>query len=83
MEFNQTSIHGYLEPTLRLMRLFKEGGICMPLWYYFFIDNTKLKPFTHQSQMQALYSYIKYNLGDIEITELEYFLQNTSLPLPL
>lgn len=79
-EFNQTSIYGYLKPALRLMGLFKEGGICMPLWYYFFIDNARAKPFTHQSDMQALYSYIKYNLDDTEISDLEYFIQNISLP---
>jgi hypothetical protein len=36
-EFNNNLVCGYLNPVIQLMRLFKEGTICMPLMYYFFI----------------------------------------------
>ena len=75
-EFNRAANHGYVIPTLRLMRLFKEGGICMPLWYYFFADESTPKPFTSQYHARALHSHVKYNLDDAEISDLEHFIQS-------
>ena len=37
-KFDHNLVYGYLHPAIRLIRLFKEGNICMPLTYYYFID---------------------------------------------
>ncbi len=80
MDFHSNFFNSYLVPTLRLMRLFKEGNICMPLWYYFFIDDSTPKPFSSQHHAQALDSHVKYNLDDTELSDLEHFIQSTNLP---
>ena len=79
-EFENKFLHGYLDPTIRLMRLFKEGNICMPLIYYYFIDNSIPRAF----EISGTHLYIspepKYTLEDSEVSELNKFIRNTKLP---
>ncbi len=39
LRFENKFVENYLESILRLMRLFREGNICMPLTYYYTIEN--------------------------------------------
>ena len=61
------------------MRLFKEGNICIPLEYYYFIDYDT--PKLIMSDDRGLYvSPAPYTLKSSEILGLQEFIQNTKLP---
>ena len=78
-EFSNNHVHGYLDIVIRLMRLFKEGNICIPLEYYYFIDYDTPKLFI--SDDRSLYvSPAPYKLESSEIPDLQGFIQNTELP---
>jgi len=83
MSFNKNLIQEYLKPSLRLMRLFKEGNICMPLEYYF-VSGDDGVPRRLISQAGAswrtLHSPEKYSLSATEISDLEHFIRETKLP---
>lgn len=69
----------YLIPVIRLMRLFKQGNICMPLHYFYYIDNNS--PKLYISAETTLYiSQELCTLEGSEILELQKFIQNTTLP---
>ena len=77
--FQSNSVRNYLNPKIRLMRLFKEGNICIPSKYYFFIENSTSKQFF--SERAPLYiSEELYTLDSQEIADLQRFIQNTDLP---
>jgi len=82
--FESKFVIGYLAPTIRLMRLFKEGNIYMPVFYFFYSDNSIPKLFMSVRRVPSLYtpSYSdeRYTLEDSEIPSLETFIQNTRLP---
>jgi hypothetical protein len=76
-------VENYLEPKIRLMRLFKEGNIHMPMKYYFFIENDMPKPF--MSKGSGLFTHIRpmsseYTVEESEVPSLEKFIQDTKLP---
>ena len=78
-EFRNNLVHGYLDPVIRLMRLFKEGNICIPLEYYYFIDYDTPKLFMGDDR--GLYvSPAPYTLKSSDILGLQEFIQNTKLP---
>lgn len=61
------------------MRLFKEGNICMPLSYYYFIDNDI--PNRLMKTNTSLYiSREQYTLDDSEISNLQRFIKEIKLP---
>jgi len=72
-------ILGYLDPTLRLMRLYKEGNIFMPLRYYYFIEDNIPERITSIGTHWHI-SMEPYDLKVMEIPDLENFIQNTKLP---
>jgi hypothetical protein len=78
-KFDNDDVYGYLKPAIQLMRLFREGNICMPLAYYFFMDyNT---PQLVMSEGTNLYISTEiYTLEDSEIPDLQRFIINTKLP---
>ena len=79
-EFENKFLHGYLDPTIRLMRLFKEGNICMPLIYYYFIDNSIPRAFKISGTHLYISPEPKYTLEESEVSELDKFIRNTKLP---
>lgn len=78
-KFVNDLVHGYLYPVIRLMRLFKEGNICMPLEYYYFVDNNRPKSFMRMGT-NLYVSQELYTLESSEIPDLQRFIQNTKLP---
>ena len=78
-EFRNNLVHGYLDPVIRLMRLFKEGNIYIPLEYYYFIDSDTPKPFISEDRSLHV-SPAPYKLKSSEIPDLQGFIQNTKLP---
>ena len=78
-EFSSNLVHGYLNPVIRLMRLFKGGNICMPLEYHYFIDNNIPKSFMRMETHLYISSEL-YTLKSSEILGLQEFIQNTELP---
>ncbi len=72
-------VHGYLNDTLKLMRLYKEGNICMPEYRFYIMTEDKpfvfvrtliIPPFTHE----------RYSLNTQELAGLNEFLTTTKLP---
>ena len=78
--FDTNLVQDYLRPIIRLMRLFKEGNICMPLMYYYFIDNTSQKSLIRKGTGIYIHPKPLYKLENSEIPDLETFIQNTKLP---
>ena len=72
-------VYDYLYPIIRLMRLFKEGNISMPLLHYYFIDNGIPTPYKSITTPTAVLKEA-YTLEISEIPELLIFIRNTKLP---
>ena len=70
----------YLQSTLRLLRLFKEGNINMPTYHNFTVSGNEPKGFG--STCTTIYSSYspKYSLLNHEVMELQRFLEGTKLP---
>jgi hypothetical protein len=77
--FEINFVKKYLEPTIRLMRLFKEGNICMPLYRYYYLDNGKPKTIMGISTTRYI-TRESFALAQEEINNLNHFLDNTELP---
>jgi lysyl-tRNA synthetase class I len=80
VEFHKNLVESYLRPLIRLMRLFKEGNISIPVEYYFFIDNKKPKLFMSASRGSYISAEEPYALENSEILDLNKYNQNTKLP---
>ena len=77
--FDNKFFHGYLNPSIRLMRLFKEGDLRIPLKYYYTIKNGK--PISFISGGTGRYvSREPYHLESSELRDLYRFLHDTTLP---
>lgn len=77
--FDNTLVHGYLNPTIRLMRLFKEGDICMPAKFYYQVQNNKIK--RHMSGYVGRHiSHEPYHLEALEIPIFQSFIHSVKLP---
>lgn len=77
--FDNKFVHGYLVPTFRLMRLFKEGDLRIPLKYYYTIKNRKPISFISSSSAKSV-SHELYHIESSELRELYNFLHDTILP---
>lgn len=80
MEFNNQLVDNYLKPKIRLMRLFKEGNICMPLTYYYLIDEDTPKSIMGWSAPLPASEEL-YTLEQSEVPTLLAYIQDTELPL--
>lgn len=69
----------YLNSVLKLMRLFKEGNVSMPSYYYFTIDGNIPKRIIGVRTNPMLF-YNDYELTDSEIIDLQTFIKVTKLP---
>jgi len=79
-EFDNKLVHSYLNPTFRLMKLFKEGNINMPLKYYFTKD--PLSSFMRVERSRYEYSE-PFSLDKQELKDLYNFLKKYTLPFSL
>ncbi len=81
-EFEHNYVNGYLKPVIRLMRLFKEGNILMPVQYYYFIDNNIPRPYIIQGTIDLYNGSLDsvYTVENSEIIDLQRFIQHTKLP---
>ena len=79
-KFDNNFVHGYLNPRIRLMRLFKKGNISMPLiYYYYLVDDSIPKPCMRMAT--SLYVLKEsYTVESSEVKELLEFIKNTKLP---
>jgi len=80
-EFHNELIHKYLHNTFRLMRLYKEGDIRMPVSYVYFFHNGKIRKIQTMSTIQHI-SHIIYHIEDSEVKEITNMIKKTSLPFP-
>jgi len=78
-EFDNKLVYGYLQPVLRLMRLFSEGNICMPLAYFFHLKRGIPKAFIKTGTIRYI-SREPYSLEHSKILDLEDFIRHTKLP---
>lgn len=75
-EFERKFVYSYLDPTLGLMRLFKEGNINMPIRYYFEDPDSSLI-----RGSRATYDYAEpFSLKQEELKDLHTFLKRVKLP---
>ena len=80
LKFDEIMVKNYLSTTVRLMRLFKEGNVCIPQYYYCYSLNTdNLKAFM-RGAISAATQYLDYHIKDDELTNLHEFIQNNKLP---
>ena len=79
IEFHNELINKYLKNTFRLMRLYKEGDIRMPISYLYFFHNGKIRKFQTMSTMMHI-SHIIYHIEDSEVKEIINMTRKTSLP---
>lgn len=75
-EFHNDFVSDYLNSKIRLLRLFKEGNICMPLIYYYIMNDTDTpKRFYRESTSLYRSSGPRYKLEDSDISDLQRFIQ--------
>jgi len=73
-------INKYLNPTIHLMRFFKEGNICTTSAYFYFIDsNGNPEPFMTSSSYPIILPGL-YSLKKLEINDLMRFVRRNNLP---
>lgn len=77
IQFQNQIVDKYLQSTLRLMRLFKDGNVCMPLHYV--LDDSEA---IMRLAANRYVSRESYSLADSELDDLDAFLSDTRLPLP-
>ena len=80
LKFESKVVRNYLDITVRLMRLFKEGNICIPLRYYFYMDDKTPKLILSMTTSQFIKFGQKYTIKNSEIPDLQKFIQNIKLP---
>ena len=78
-QFDYQVVLEYLNPTLQLTRLFKEGDLRMPLKYYYTIEHEK-RDVKITIGNNEFFSREQYYLEKSEVTDLNSFLRDTKLP---
>ena len=72
-----------LEQKLRIVRLFREGDIRMPLAHAFYVDaNRKVERVLRGFQTNLFTSRVPFTLTEDELPKLQEFLKVTKLPFP-
>jgi hypothetical protein len=79
MEFDTKLVHGYLFTHFRLMRLFKEGNICMPFYFYFRMLNDKPKRLMGHDANRFVTSEA-FTINDVEIFNMEKLFETIEIP---
>lgn len=79
-KFHVRFVDGYLRDTVRVMRLFKEGNIYMPLIYYFYFEDNIPKKNMRWMHGTRLSRISIFQLDDSEIGDLERFIEDVKLP---
>ncbi len=77
MLFTCKYVQDYLKNILKLIVLFKEGGVYMPRYYLYLEDG---KPIMSSGTPRNVFSPKIYTLSDSEIIDLNVFLKETKLP---
>ena len=77
--FSNEMVENYLNCAIRLMRLFREGDLRMPLQYYYAIKNGKPASFMSLKSGRHI-STGSYHLESSELEELRRFLHDTRIP---
>jgi hypothetical protein len=79
IEFDNQKVNNYLETTIRLIRLYKEGNIRIPKTYYYLIENGIPEAYMTKSTTKSI-SMAPYHLEESELDNLYKFLKETKLP---
>jgi hypothetical protein len=79
MKFDNTVVVRHLEPIVRLMRLFKEGDIRIPVKFYYLIQNGGIQEEMRIEDREYV-SNEPYHLEASEIPILQSFVQSVQLP---
>lgn len=77
--FDNALVRGHLEPVIRLMRLFKEGDIRMPVKFYYQVQNGGIQEKMRMEDGRNV-SNEPYHLEASEIPVLQSFIQRVELP---
>lgn len=76
---NYLIIENYLKDLLKVMRLFKEGNIQMPISFSYTKENSKTKIFSTLMMGYITIFNDNYSLEDSEIDDLQFFLNDFEL----
>jgi len=79
-DFHKERVKKYLERIVQLMRLFKEGTICLPVARYFCFLNGKPKLLMGAPVDSCLIMGPPYSLRKEEFAQLQMFLKETKIP---
>ena len=79
-KFSNELVNGYLNSVIRLIRLFKEGNICIPMHYYFIRHDNRLKSFIRQKTLSYIPPGPIYTIENSEISHLHKFIKSVKLP---
>ena len=75
----QKNVYEYLSLVIRIMRLYKEGNICMPMHYYYYIIKEG-RPITFMSEGPTPDIQTQlYHLDDSDIPDLMKFIQENKI----
>ena len=80
IKFDNDNFHGYLYKILKLMRLYKEGNIHMPLRFYYSKDNGIISSKSGFEDFVFKIAYEKFGLKDSEIMDFGQFISNIKIP---
>ncbi len=79
-EFYDQLYHGYIEPTLQLLRLYKKGNICIPVRYECSMQKNKVRSIGKSHNISWHVVSDPYRLESSETSELNSFLTTTKIP---
>jgi len=79
IEFESKLVNQYLENTLLLMRLFKEGNIRLASYYYYYLIDSKPERVASMHRSSS-FSLKPYTINNNEIPEIKSFLEKTKIP---
>jgi hypothetical protein len=73
-------IPDYLEPVIRLMRLFKDGNLAMPMTIHYEVRDGRPYASTYGGGYRPGFEREKYSLTDLEVPNLQKVLDSTAVP---
>ena len=77
--FDNEFVHTYLADLFRLTRLFNEGNVCMPLTYYYALEDGSPRSFVRGATGRHI-SRESFTIDESEIANLHLFTESTKLP---
>lgn len=82
-KFDNKFVRAYLEPKIRLLRLYKEGDIRMPIRFYYKIEDDKIQSILHGEESGLPIGYQSYHIEASELAAIQHFIESTEFPFKM